>query len=519
MLCKLISVRLRGLIGKASGKGGKWTRILILAVLGFGAVSIGATFYLLFSEFAGAMHGTQLAWFYFAMVGLMSFGISFFFTAFAAKSELFEAKDNEMLLALPLKPRTILLSRLSVLLLSEYLFSFLIMIPAGIAWGITDGLGFLPLYILGSIFLPLLTAGLASIVGWLLALLTANVRRKNLLTVIFSLAFMAAYMYVYSNLSEYINQILTMYQSFSKSIVGWGFLFHWFGLGIAEGDILRLIAAAAISAGVFVLAIWAISHGFLRISGRGTSHGRKAIRYDGGSVEKALYMREMKHLLASPVYMLNCGIGVVMIVILAGLMLIKADMLQGLITMLPMSEKSIELLCSLLMCLLPAMCCFTAASVSLEGKQLWIIRSAPLDAQKILNAKLFFHLSLTIPSILILSIACGIVFASDASSWAMFLLLPQLMNVLCAQFGLIMNLRFPKFNWTNENEPVKQSLSVFLAMMLPALLPIAMAAVVVFVMPDAKLFSLAAIVLLTLLNTLCAAWLSTRGIERFDRLV
>ena len=518
MLCKLISVRLRGLVSKTSGKGGVWAKALILAALSIGVVSIGATLYLLFSTLAETMHGTPLAWFYFALVGLMSFGVSFFFTAFAAKSELFEAKDTELLLAFPIKPRTILLSRLSILLLSEYLFSFLIMIPAGIAWGLLDGLGFLPLYILGSVFLPLLTAGLASIVGWLLALLTANVRRKNLLTVIFSLAFMGIYMYVYSNINNYVNQIINTYRELSESMVGWGFMFHWYGLGIAEGDIVRFFAVAVISVAVFVAAIWAISHGFLRISADKSSRGKKRVRFEGRSVEKALYMRELKRLLSSPVYMLNCGIGVLMIVIVAVFLLIKADMLRSLLAMIPFSRTMAELLCTMLMCLLPPMCCFTSASVSLEGKQLWIIRSAPVDAQKILNTKIFFHLSLTTPSVLILSIACGIALSPGASGWAMFLLLPQLMNVLCAQFGLMMNLRFPKFNWTNENEPVKQSLSVFLAMMLPVLLPLAVLAIMLLATPDAKLLSLTAIVLLTLLNTLCAMWLGSKGAVRFDTL-
>jgi len=218
MLCKLISVRLKGLVSKSTGNGRKWLKVILAFAVLVGVSGICAAFYFMFSAIAQALHATHLAWFYFALVGLMSFGISFFFTALAAKSELFDSKDTELLLSLPIKPRTILLSRLSIFLGSEYLFSFLVMLPAGIAWGIHAGVSFLPLYILGSLCLPLLTAALASLVGWLLALLTANTRRKNLLTVIFSLIFMGLYMYVYSNMNYYVNQIITHYQDFSKAL-------------------------------------------------------------------------------------------------------------------------------------------------------------------------------------------------------------------------------------------------------------------------------------------------------------
>ena len=165
MLCKLISVRLRGLFGKLTGKRSKAILIVVLLALLYCFGTFGVLFYLVANELAPVLCATPYAWFFFALVGLISFGISFFFTAFTAKTELFEAKDNELLLSLPIKSRTILLSRLALLLGSEYLFSFLVMIPCGIAWAKHAGLTFLPAYLLGCLSLPLLTTALASVVG------------------------------------------------------------------------------------------------------------------------------------------------------------------------------------------------------------------------------------------------------------------------------------------------------------------------------------------------------------------
>ena len=256
MLCKLISIRLKGLLGKTVGKRGKGIMIVGILALLYCYGTFGILFYLMSNELASVLYATDYAWFYFALVGLVSFGISFFFTAFTAKTELFEAKDNELLLSLPIKPRTILLSRLALLLGAEYLFSFLVMIPCGIAWTRHAGFSFLPSYLLGCLCLPLLTSALASILGWLLALLSANARRKNLVTVICSLAFLAAYFIVYSNMQDYVNQILTSYQQISNSMMGWGFLFHWLGIGIADGELGYLLAVVGISLAAFALAVW-----------------------------------------------------------------------------------------------------------------------------------------------------------------------------------------------------------------------------------------------------------------------
>ena len=141
MLSKLIRLRLKGMFSRSAGKrkGGKGTLILfaLLFVYCFGV--FGFLFYQMFGMMAESLYATAYDWYYFAMVGLFSFALSFFFTAFTAKSELFEAKDNELLLSMPIKPRLIITSRMATLLLMEYVFALLVLIPAGLAWFMTAG--------------------------------------------------------------------------------------------------------------------------------------------------------------------------------------------------------------------------------------------------------------------------------------------------------------------------------------------------------------------------------------------
>ncbi len=529
MLCKLISIRLRGIFAKSAMRNGKKSKamVIVFPLLMLYCVGVfGALFYHLFSQLAGVLYATPFAWFFFALVGLMSFGISFFFTAFTAKSELFEAKDDELLLSLPIRPRTILLSRMSILLLSEYLFSFLVMIPAGIAWGSYAGFGFVPRYVLGCLSLPLLSAALACVLGWLLALITARVRRKNLLTMLFSLAFLAIYFYVYFNTQNYVNQILVSYQQISEGMMGWGFLFHWFGVGIAEADYALLGSVIGISLVIFAVASWLLSLGFLRISsgGRtvvGKKRSGKAV-FRAVTLEKALRTRERKRFFSSPVYMLNSGLGILMTLVATVAALIKVDALRALVITLQnsmqLSNLTLSFFGALLIASISAMNTITAPSVSLEGKTLWILRSAPITAEQILHAKLYTHLLLVSPSALLLSAVIGFVLQAEPIGWVLLLLLPQIFVLLSAAFGLMMNLLMPKLDWTNEAVPVKQSMSTLVTMLGLMLLPIVLIAGLLLLGLSVKLYILASILLCTLLTVLCLLWLERRGARRFDRL-
>ena len=284
MLSKLIRLRLKGMLSRtASGrngkrKGGKGMMILFLIIMLYCIVVFAGLFYLMFRTMAQALCGTPYDWYYFAMVGLFSFALSFFFTAFTAKSELFEAKDNELLLSMPIKPRLILMSRMATLLLMEYLFALLVLIPAGFAWFMTAGVQAvqLVLYIVCSLLLSLLSAAIACVFGWLLALLLSHVRNKTFITMVFSLVFMGCYFYFYMNVQKYITMLLENHEAIADGMRGWGVLFCLFGEGVARADFgkaaLLCVQCLAVFAGMTLL----LGRGFLKTTSTGHRAYKKA---------------------------------------------------------------------------------------------------------------------------------------------------------------------------------------------------------------------------------------------------
>ena len=537
MLSKLIRLRLKGMLSRtASGrngkrKGGKGMMILFLIIMLYCVAVFAGLFYLMFRTMAQALCGTPYDWYYFAMIGLFSFALSFFFTAFTAKSELFEAKDNELLLSMPIKPRLILMSRMATLLLMEYLFALLVLIPAGFAWFMTAGVQAvqLVLYIVCSLLLPLLSAAIACLFGWLLALLLSHVRNKTFITMVFSLVFMGCYFYFCMNAQKYIAMLLENHEAIADGMRGWGVLFCLFGEGIARADFGKAALLCVLCLAVFAGMTLLLGRGFLKT----TSTGHRAYKKASGKIEarraavsSALLRRELKRFTSSAIYMLNCGLGLILTVIAAVALLIKQAEIRALLPMLStfgISQKDAALLAAVALSFLASMDIVTAPSVSLEGKTLWILRSMPVSAQQVLAAKLKLHELLCAIPTLLLSVAAAVTLRTDALGWAALVLIPQLFVLLSGAFGLMMNLLMPKLDWTSETVAVKQSGSV-LVTMLGLMVYTILACVGLFILVisrqllSVQLYVLLFTLLSALLCALCLLWLPGKGARRFDRL-
>lgn len=538
MLSKLIRLRLKGMLSRSAGgskngkrKGGKGMKILLLLVMLYCIVIFAGLFYMLFRTMAQSLCGTAYDWYYFAMVGLFSFALSFFFTAFTAKSELFEAKDNELLLSMPIPPRLILMSRMAPLLLMEYLFALLVLLPAGVAWFMTAGVQVaqLVLYIVCSLLFPLLSAAIACLFGWLLALLTARVRNKTFITMFFSLAFMGCYFYFYMNAQKYITTLLENHAAIAEGMQGWGVLFCLFGEGIAHADLGKAALVCVLSVGVFAAMTLLLGRGFLKTTSAGSRAGKKTggkLEAKSAKVSSALLRRELKRFTSSAIYMLNCGLGLILTVIAAVALLIKQADIRALLPMLStfgISQRDAALLAAVALSFLASMDVITAPSVSLEGKTLWILRSMPVSAKQVLSAKLKLHELLCAIPTLFLSVAAAVMLRTDALGWAALVLLPQLFVLLSGAFGLMMNLLLPKLDWTSETVAVKQSASVLVTMLGLMVYTILACVGIFFLVLSQQLLSVQLYVLLftllsALLCALCLLWLPGKGAKRFDRL-
>lgn len=224
-------------------------------------------------------------------------------------------------------------------------------------------------------------------------------------------------------------------------------------------------------AALLALTLWVIARSFLKIA---TATGSvKKVRFEhravrAQSVQRALCQKELRRFTASPNYMLNCGLGIVMLPAAGIALLIKGRALAQLLDDAFGAGADIVpvLLCAAL-CLLASMNDMAAPSVSLEGRQLWLAQSLPVTPWQVLRAKLDMQLLLTGVPVLFCALCAVIVLPGGAAEMALAVVAALLYTLLSALAALALGLKMPNLTWTNEITPIKQGGSVMARAPLP----------------------------------------------------
>jgi len=475
----LIRSRFLAMIGyfkKTFGVSGKKKGKTMLAMAGIGllaaylVVYCFVLFYLVCSKLCGPFHMIGIDWLYFCMVGLMAMVMMFVGSVFMTQAQLFEAKDNELLLSMPIKPADILFTRMIVLYVYNIVFGFLVLLPAGYAYlecAQMKALGIVS-YILLAFLLPFFSIALASLFGWLMAVLSGRTRHKSLFTMIFSVGFLLLYFWGYTKVIGYIQSLIANGAVFAQKIKGAVRPLYYLGNCVAEGNLWQLFAVAVCLVVPFVLLYVLLSKNFIRIAT--TKRGFAKVVYrekkmKSASCKNALLGKELRRFFSTPVYLMNSGLGVILMLISAVAIVIKKDLISTYINMIPMLRENMLLLVAVMLCMMSSMNMITAPSVSLEGKNLWILRSMPVPTKAILMAKLKLQLVVCIPPVIVTLLAYAYAFDVDMFGVVLLLLLSVTANVLFALLGLVINLKFPKLDAISDTAAVKQSASTIVDML------------------------------------------------------
>lgn len=502
-----------------------------------GIVLIAVLYVFLFAWFA-FMFGTLsfslcpplieagLDWLYFSIMALFAVAIGVLGSVFSTYSSLYRSKDNEFLLSMPIPPSAILLVRLSGVAFLGFVFVALVFLPSVVVYNMTVGTSFPALLFQILLVFPLSAAStaLTCLLGWLVALIAGRLRNKTVVTVVLSLAFIAVYYYIYGMAYRVLASFIANAEKVSGVFRSWLFPLYAAGQG-AAGSPLFFLIAVLIAAAAFALTWFILARTYLRITTaeRGAAkavYREKRAKVSG--VSGALLKREFRRFTSSSVYMLNCGLGLLVMILAPIAGLIKTGTVREVLRMFFTSGETrmlIPLILAGMICLLTTMNDMTAPSVSLEGRSLWIVQSLPVRAQDVLRAKLRMHLILSAP----LAALDALVFCYIAETnvfEALLVLAASLAFVLfTAEAGLALNLLMPNLNWRNEAIPVKQSPVVLFTIFGSWFLLGALALFYgLFPVLAPNLYLLLIAVLFAVLSALLFAWLMRSGAKRFAEL-
>lgn len=445
--------------------------LLFLYIFGVMAMTFGSLFFGI-----GKIATAESIWIYFGLASLISFAFMFVGSVFATQNQLFNAKDNELLLSMPLPPRMILLARMVFLYLYNLIFELMVMLPAGVVYPLVQKVN--PLgavaYVLTVLLLPLLSLAVSCLIGWGIATVTARMTHKSLFTTLFSVLAMGAYFYFIFSFSENADAIIDAGIGSFSGLSGIVPL-QWFGRAMTAGSFLDLLLALLLMIVPFALVYWLLSRSFIRIVT--TKVSAKKATYRGGGIKQSsvrgtLLRKELHRLGSSPVYMMNSCIGMLFAVMLGVAACIKGgdliSQLTGTVTGLNLNwnpQTIIAPVCIALLCYINCLNCVSASSISLEGKTFWILRSSPLKSGDVLFAKVALHAVVCLPLTVLTAVLLGIGLHLSVPETVFVILVSGAYVMFCAILGVVVNLKFPKFDWTNEMMVVKQGVSILICML------------------------------------------------------
>ncbi len=379
-------------------------------------------------------------------------------TTFKIKGTIFGFKDYDMVMSLPVSTAGIVASRLLILYAVNAMFVLILMVPMMLAYGVLMApspifyiYGFLML-----VFIPLIPIVAASVLGTIIAYAASKFRHSNLLNVIFTIAIVLAFMGFSFTVQGSEQELVDMGKAMAAQINSIYPLAIYYSRAVVEYDLAALLIFIGISVLAFLLYTGVIQLVFKKMNTimmtGGYHRDFKLRELRTASPLKALYRKELKRYFASPLYVINTGFGVVMLTIGAiALQFVDADRILGDI---PGDAVTVSGPLFLSFCII--MTSTTMASISLEGKNFWILKSLPVQVKTIFQAKMAVNLT-----ILAVCLPDAILIGIGLKMALVQILLLVLMTLVCSFFvtiyGLLINLLLPNLNWVNEAMVVKQS--------------------------------------------------------------
>lgn len=389
-------------------------------------------------------------------------GLGFLFGFFQAQGYLFQYKDFDLLGPLPIPQRVIIFAKISIMLVFVYLFSLIMVLPTyGVWWYVSETsflqfFFFLPMAMVAPI--PLMLLG--SLVSFVLRKITQRWVHANVLQTIFSVLFILSF----ASFSFVSNEILP--PNWLANLDGLTFANDWFVVAIEQMDIVSLLLFLLFNIVILIGFVVVMSHSILKINQQRNLFIYKPnekVPQRALSLMSHLINKEWKRFVGTSIYFINAGFGILMLLTISIVSLFFPSTMDEFRQMIvaiglePLWLIFIVIGFSLSTVYTPAV------SLSLEGKNINLIKSLPIQAWTIIQSKIYFNLLLTIPVAMLASVVGIYLFEFNVLHSILFLIIVILFTFLLSCFFMVLNLWFPRFDYHQEVEVVKQSLAALVA--------------------------------------------------------
>ncbi len=415
-----------------------------------------------------------------SLLGLMLFFGVFFcttLTLYLAQSLLFSAKDNRQLFSFPVSAFSILLARLSALYLEVLFIMEVFLLPTGIVYLLFSqnlSLLFLPTLLLVGVFLSFIPTLISLLFGLVNTFVISKTPFKHFFTILIGFLTPLAMMvlsFTFSSSSVSAGGILALGERLLIPPFSWA-------VRACTGDPISLFLLATLCVLPFFFFVLCISRFYKPLLTSMLGEQRRTnFRLQPMQTKTpffSLFLKEAKRFFQTPSYFLNCSFSLILLLLAAFSSVFFRSTLSSVITPLMQSLPGgipfdtqglwsivlLSFLCFVSLSFQPS-----AVSLSLEAKSLWILKTAPVSSGTVFAAKIAFPLACSFPCFLLATPLLGFFLSLSAWQCIELCLLATAGSTLSSVLGIILNLKHPRLDATNDTVVVKQSLSTFLGLL------------------------------------------------------
>lgn len=506
----LTRVLLKNSIGMMSdGKSKKALNVFIYGVLAVCMIPLGFTLYMMFNTAMAQLQPLQQEGAVLALGFHISSLVTFLFSIFLIPSIFYFSKDSETLLALPLPPQTILSAKFSVCLVYEYAFTLIVCVPLYIAYANNAAIGIPYILLALAIFitLPIYPLVLSSIITMLLMRFVPffkNRDRFNMIAGILSiiLAFGFSFAMNSGTIAEDPNALISMLTQGNNSMIS---LFSkifpaipFAAEALISSDALQLVyyilITCAALAVLVILGKWLYFKGAIGFSE--TKSSRKELsakdfaRVSRHSKVRTYLIKELRLLIRTPVYAINCiGMCVLMPIMLL-VIFITADadvLLQQLPDITPYLDGMLPYAVLAGMAsgfLFSNLNMISSTAISREGTNISFMKYIPMSLKQQLQAKVLSGILMSVISMLLTMVCVYFLLPIFPLTWYFAAAAASLITIVLGNYAsLALDILHPKLVWEQEAAAVKQNMSGIVSMLAGMAMTV-VTCVLLFILPD-----------------------------------
>ena len=399
--------------------------------------------------------------------------LSFVFTLFKTNGYLFHFKEYDMLMSLPLGDRTVAGCKFLYMYIQSlpwYLsISFSMMVGYGI-FARPSGAVY-PVWIVLSLFLPVVPMLAAAFLGFLIARVSTGFRKTNLIQTVLTMIFILfcfSLRFLIEGLfrEDKVESTLEDISAVTKKAAGIYLPAGWFSDAVTARSLSGALLLAGVSSLLFVALFHLVGRSYRNINSALKSHAAarrfRMAAQKQRSVVRAIAFKEFRRMTGSTAYMTNAAIGVVLAVLLGLITLVLGfDRIVRIVTQgAPIDTALLRPAIPFLVYFFIGMMATTACSPSLEGKNYWILQSLPVERKTIYQGKMLFNLLLTVPPMLFSTLCLCLSAKVPLPDTVLYLLLGLVLCTFSTAWGCVCGIRHMRLDWENETEVIKQGSAV-----------------------------------------------------------